>query len=61
VNSLEGLSNKAQAIANMGASALIAIGAITYPADHTTGLVLALAGAVGFGIKEALGGQAPKN
>ena len=58
---MEGLSNKAQAVANMSASALIAIGAITYQTDSTLGLVLALAGAVGFGIKEALGGQAPKN
>ena len=57
---MEGLSNRAQAIANMGASALIAIGAITYPADSTVGLVLVLIGAVGFGIKEALGGQASK-
>jgi hypothetical protein len=56
---MNGLSDKWQAVATMASSALIAVGAITYPTNAETGLALAVIGAIGFGIKEAIGGQTP--
>jgi len=56
---MEGLSDKQQAALSLTSGILIAVGSVSIPAGvpYWIGVALALAGAVGFGIKEALGGK----
>lgn len=57
---MNGLTDKQQAILSITSASLIAIGATSIPAGAPwwIGFVLSLAGAIGFGIKESLGGRA---
>lgn len=54
---MNGLSDKTQAIITLIASVLIGVGAVSIPAGFPlwAGLALAVAGAVGLALKEALG------
>ena len=57
------LSDTQQAWLSVASGALIAVGAASIPAGYLTpqwGLVVALLGAVGLGIKESLGAQQSK-
>lgn len=58
---MNGLTNGEQAALSLTSGVLIAVGAVSIPAGAPTwlGLVIALAGAVGLGIKEALGSAPP--
>jgi hypothetical protein len=56
----EGLTNKQQAVLLTVSSVLISIGTITIvtdPANPWMGIIIDAIGAIGFGIKEALGGK----
>jgi hypothetical protein len=56
---MEGLTDKQQAALSIASASLIAIGATSVPAGAPwyVGLAIAIVGAIGFGIKEALGGK----
>lgn len=57
---MQGLSDRSQAVLTLVSASLIAVGAYSVPAgaDPKIGLGLGLLGAVGFGLKEALGTKA---
>lgn len=56
---MEGLTDRQQAAFSLTSAVLIAVGGASIPAGlpWQLGLALAIMGAVGFGIKEALGGK----
>ncbi len=58
---MNGLTDKQQAALTIVSSCLIAVGAVSIPAGASiwVGLTIALVGAVGLGIKEALGIDRP--
>lgn len=58
-NNMNGLSDKAQAIVTLVSASMIGIGATSIPAGAppVTGIGLAIAGAIGLAIKEALGSK----
>lgn len=56
---MDGLTDKQQAVLLMASSICISIGSVTLVTSNpVVGAVITIIGAVGFGLKEALGGKA---
>ena len=56
---MEGLTDRQQALLSLASAVLISVGGASVPAgvDWKIGFALAIVGAVGFGLKEVLGGK----